>query len=214
MIIQAIGRICRTNQKQKKVYVFAEHDIRNALDLDICNGRLLNSEFLSLIDAVKDMESKGVQCADRIMCPPIYNNIYKGALGEVLGKHIFERYVGLSVEKIADPAIFELFDYKIGNTKVFVDFKHWKLSYAVDADEYLQKIKDKAVACGAECIIVANLIMDEKHKKYSDIRSITSKDNSLKVLVVPALVLDRSDVVEVNSKAVMAVRKCVDGYSG
>ena len=342
MIIQAIGRICRTNQKQKKVYIFAEHDIRNALDLDICDGRLLNPEFLSLIDAVKDMESKSIQCADivrrvdriseranrlihrkflngswtpssmeqwekmrkyvlahptlatddcsnnefgrnmyidfpsvgnqlhysqendfsnisisfesdvahfrkvserdvqldrlmtsydfrsffeengyatefasndRIMCPPIYNNIYKGALGEVLGKHIFESYVGLSVEKITDPAIFELFDCKIGNTKVFVDFKHWKPSYAVDADEYLQKIKDKAVACGAECIIVANLIMEEKHKKYSDIRSITSNDNSLKVLVVPALVLDRSDVVEVNSKAVMAVRKCVDEYA-
>lgn len=55
--------------------------------------------------------------------------------------------------------------------------------------------------------------MEEKHKKYSDIRSITSNDNSLKVLVVPALVLDRSDVVEVNSKAVMAVRKCVDEYA-
>lgn len=341
MIIQAIGRICRTNQKQKKVYIFAEHDIRDALDLDICSGRLLNPEFLSLIDAVKKMESKNVQCADivcradriseranrfihrkflngswtpssmeqwekmreyvlthptlatddcsnnefgrnmyvnfpgvgkqlyysqendfsnisisfesdvahfrevseqearldrlmtsydfrsffdengyatefarndRIMCPPIYNNIYKGALGEVLGKHIFEKYAGLSVEKITDPAIFELFDYKIGNTKVFVDFKHWKPTYAVDAGEYLQKIKDKAIACGAECVIIANLLLDRIYKQYKNVRLNTTTDG-LKILVVPALVLDRSDVVEVNSKAVMAVRKCVDEYS-
>ena len=344
MIIQAIGRICRTNQKQRQVYIFAEHEIRDALDLDICSGRLLNPEFLSLIDAVKNMESKNVQNADivrradriseranhlihrkflngnwtpttmeqwekmreyvlahptlakddnnnnefgrnmyidfpksentlyysqendystisvsfeddvahfrkvseqdarldrlmtsygfrsffeengyatefasndKIMCPPVYNNIYKGALGEVLGKHIFEKYAGLNVEKITDPAIFELFDYKIGNTKVFVDFKHWKPTYAVGADEYLQKIKDKAIACNAKCIIVANLLLDKNYKQYEKVRTITSADASLKILVVPALVLDNgsSGIVEVNSKAVMAVRMCIDEYT-
>ena len=34
------------------------------------------------------------------MTPPMFNNIYKGALGEVVGKYILEQYAGVQVQNI------------------------------------------------------------------------------------------------------------------
>ena len=47
-----------------------------------------------------------------------WNNIYKGALGEVVGKYILEKNLGVSVKEIDDPALFELFDYEIEGTSI------------------------------------------------------------------------------------------------
>ena len=53
-IIQAIGRICRTNQKRKNIYVFADNRIAENIDLSILNDRLLNKEFIALLDKIRE----------------------------------------------------------------------------------------------------------------------------------------------------------------
>lgn len=45
-IVQAIGRICRTNMKQPVIYVFADADICNYFHVGIAENRLLNREVL------------------------------------------------------------------------------------------------------------------------------------------------------------------------
>ena len=36
-----------------------------------------------------------------ILTPPMFNNIYKGALGEVVGKYILEQYAGVTLQECA-----------------------------------------------------------------------------------------------------------------
>ncbi|MCI6699657.1 MAG: hypothetical protein MR488_10940 [Lachnospiraceae bacterium] len=95
---------------------------------------------------------------DYILSPVMFQNIYKGALGEVVGKYILEKYYGLVLEEITDPEVFELFDYQIKGTSVYVDFKHWSESTYFSDEEMLKKIAEKAGRCGAECILAVNLM--------------------------------------------------------
>lgn len=47
-VIQAIGRICRTNQKHKDIYIFADPAIRYLIEPEELKKRPYNHEFLSL----------------------------------------------------------------------------------------------------------------------------------------------------------------------
>lgn len=53
-IVQAIGRMCRTNMKQKQIYIFADAKICELFQVYVADNRLLNPEVLALIEAVKE----------------------------------------------------------------------------------------------------------------------------------------------------------------
>lgn len=64
ILIQAVGRICRTRTKSKnhEVKIYVDNDILSQIDFNILNGRMLNSEFneivkLSNIEGHKDNET-------------------------------------------------------------------------------------------------------------------------------------------------------------
>lgn len=57
-IIQAIGRICRTNLKNKNIYIFADTRIADSIDVSVKKDRFLNREFLALIDEVEKHDYK------------------------------------------------------------------------------------------------------------------------------------------------------------
>lgn len=75
-IVQAIGRICRTNMKQPDIYVFADADICNYFHVGIAENRLLNREVTALIDKINehgaaeipdpDLISQGELCSVRV----------------------------------------------------------------------------------------------------------------------------------------------------
>lgn len=75
-----------------------------------------------------------------IMCPLLYHSIYKGALGEVIGKACFDKY-GIVANQINDFKTFELFDYY--NGQIYYDFKKWDSSFKISEDEQLNKINTK-----------------------------------------------------------------------
>ncbi len=56
-----------------------------------------------------------------MMIPIVYNNIYKGALGEKVGKFLLEQDGSLELLDL-DEDEFEKFDYKTSNG-VYIDFK-------------------------------------------------------------------------------------------
>lgn len=49
VLIQAIGRLCRTNMKSKDIYIFADSHISDYIDDSVLEGRLLNPEFVRLL---------------------------------------------------------------------------------------------------------------------------------------------------------------------
>ena len=93
---------------------------------------------------------------DYILSPPLYNNIYKGALGEVCGKEIFE-YFDIPLEEL-NAEEHELFDFKVKGKPIYVDFKYWKDTTQFDAKEYHNKVAEKANGCkDVRTILIANV---------------------------------------------------------
>ena len=91
-----------------------------------------------------------------IMSPPLYHNIYKGALGEAIGKEIFNYYDIPLIELDNDE--YEMFDYKVKDRPIYVDFKYWKESARFNAKDYYEKVKTKVEKCkDAKTVIIANV---------------------------------------------------------
>lgn len=53
LIIQAVGRICRTGWKSKNVYVFADKSIGDAIDVSLVKGGFYNKEFIALLEKIE-----------------------------------------------------------------------------------------------------------------------------------------------------------------
>ena len=332
-IIQAIGRLCRTNQKNRNIYIFADSQIADVLDYRIDNGRLLNKEFVALLNECRKVASPKVheisfvdraelksvrvnkdiqnlciegswneykinkwrelrklalehptmsayevkqcfaasnyyvalpqknnclfynqdgdfnkvevsfgyrkgfakECAeetrlnrmlsiegvreffeknnyatsfipnDYIMCPTMWNNIYKGALGEVVGRFLFKKLFDIDLVDIEDKEIFELFDYRVKDKPIFVDFKDWSENTNADRDRMVQKIVRKANKCGCKCAIIANIVTTENH------RCKKASHDGLKILAIPAL-YSGSNNLEINIEAYKMIQEALGEY--
>lgn len=98
-----------------------------------------------------------------IMCPSLFKQIYKGALGEVVGRVILEKELGWKIEELNDMSFYEYFDFKMGD--IYFDFKHWD-NFKTDNDTYVKKIEKKLARIkGAKCFVI-NIVkrMDTKPK--------------------------------------------------
>lgn len=333
-IIQAIGRICRTNQKNKDIYIYADDSIAENIDISVVNGRIYNPEFLALVDKVRETGVKSpevisledgaslrsirvnkeiqnmlnnnwteakmdkwkqlrdlvlkyptasaeeasknfiiknfyvqlpepadsyyysqhedynnvsvvfkadkdhsqkvsqegtklndmlrisgipelfkanswatdFQKNDYIMTPPLWNNIYKGALGEVVGKNLMERVLKLSVDDIEDTDLFELFDYKIAGCSIFVDFKNWHEGVTEDKQVMLEKIAQKAEKCNCKCVIVAN-VYSENDWEISEVDV-----HGVHIASLSSLAVESDGVIKMNTETWNVIRRCVDEY--
>ena len=95
-----------------------------------------------------------------LLTPPLFNNIYKGALGEVVGKYILEKYFPIELLELPEEH-FELFDFHLGNG-IYIDFKLWKGNKWLDATEEKEKILHKLESCRGKRAIVINILYDRR----------------------------------------------------
>ncbi|MDE7122421.1 MAG: hypothetical protein K2O42_09720 [Oscillospiraceae bacterium] len=328
IIIQAIGRICRTNQKRQNIYIFADDNIADCLDLSVTDKRILNHEFITLVDKIKDIQKKtqlmetfkdkaelastrasmkidhmlnhewtkttmktwaalrqfvmqhptasekealvnpvyrnyvklpeknnvlyytqdedfheisifftqtqntqilnaentrlprlmkwhvlceyfisqgyatDFQPNDYILSPPLWNNIYKGALGEIVGSFWFQQILGIHLEELTNSDEFELFDFKIEEKKIYIDFKNWSEVTNKSFDEEMDKIKGKAKQCGCHYVIIANMLTRQNYtiQKFTD--------DEVVFLIVPSLLNDtETGTITVNQEAVKKIKE-------
>lgn len=156
-----------------------------------------NLSQLMKISAIKDyFEANGWATSfeenEYIMCPTLFNNIYKGALGEVVGKFLFE-CAKCSLEEIENPSLFEKFDYKVVGKNIYVDFKNWHETTEEDLEKELEKITNKAKECGAKTVVIANILTEKEYpiRTYGD---------EVKIVIIPSLLL-KTDQINTNPKA-------------
>lgn len=112
------------------------------------------------IKSIKEMFEKNgyatrFKRARYVMNPSTFKQLYCGALGEVVGKHIFELGLGWELKDIDDYSKYELFDYKLNN--LYFDFKHWTM-FRIDNDQYVRKVQGKLSRVSGAKAIVINLI--------------------------------------------------------
>lgn len=334
IVIQAIGRICRTNMKSEKIYIFADSRLKERIDLNYCHGKMYNNEFLSLLSVIKSTtdqyldpeeeyltnDAQLISCRsnsfiqhmicngwdensmeqwirlremllvspttsersdengiiynmfvelpredDRIyyiqendfrniqvffskkrgtsevsaeasnlktlmqvdllrdafkkngwansfkpgkyiMSPPLFNNIYRGALGEAAGKILFKYYADVNLKEIEEKEKFEKFDFFVPHSSIYVDFKNWHESSQMPSDRQCLHIVEKAKECGAKCVIIANILAEHKwaiRKKLVD---------DIKIVIIPAL-LSKEKKPNIIEPAWEQIRRCLRDYT-
>lgn len=100
---------------------------------------------------------------DCIILPVVYQNIYKGALGEIAGRAILESN-GIKLTEITDTTKFEKFDFCLANDpNVYIDFKNWSEKDKVNRNEYRNKCLNKLNKIKGKKVFVINLVADNFH---------------------------------------------------
>lgn len=337
MVVQAIGRICRTNMKSPVIHIFYDGEIGKFLNRSLCHSNLLNPEFKALLDslpenkdsetsiqnmeelattqsenclsriikfveegrqgwkldAIKDWQDLRIQvlkypvmtqdqyyeCDERfkpfyielpvdndrvyferegdynfiqvsfsktensetvgataarlslllsiscvkelfekqeyatefkkakyILCPPAFTNIYKGALGEVVGKAIFAQE-GLALEEISNPDLFELFDYKVPGKDIYIDFKHWsEYSAFLPRKEDLQKhIFNKLKKCNGRKALIVNLLAENDYLIHNQ------KLDGLELITIPKLYESNNNIARRNEEKLQSIIDFIRG---
>ena len=92
-----------------------------------------------------------------LMSPILFHNIYKGALGEIAGKFILKKELGIELQPITEPEYFEFFDYRLSEG-VYVDFKNWKFTYLQEREEIRKDILKKLDAIGGKRVYIINIV--------------------------------------------------------
>lgn len=98
-----------------------------------------------------------------LMSPVLFHNIYKGALGEVAGRFILHKELGINLEPITEPGYFEFFDYQLSEG-IYVDFKNWKFTYVQDREEIRKDILRKLECIGAKRVYIINIVSNRNYK--------------------------------------------------
>lgn len=130
---------------------------------------------------------------ENLLLPAVYNNVYKGALGEIVGEFILKHY-GINIEYIKELNEYEKFDYKLND--LYFDFKLMKnTGYDINYTKVRNKLN---LISGKEAIII-NTLGDNK-------MLITNNEN---VLTIPALLDENTG--EVNKKAIDKLYSLIGG---
>lgn len=81
---------------------------------------------------------------NELIMNPIQNiNLYQGILGEISGKFILEDNWNFVLSKFNDFRNTELFDFKVENQNVAVDFKNWDLDHLENRKNALMNVENK-----------------------------------------------------------------------
>jgi len=174
------------NKELKSDYLFAQKGDFSDVTIDYDNDRIVFEEKVKYqgkrVSSVNEEESRLQQILlypgmkeyfvengwatnfgneEKIISPILFQNIYKGALGEVAGKFILKKELGIELKEITDPEKFEFFDYEVAEG-IYVDFKHWKYGYPDERAKKQHEIRNKLKAISGKQVFIINVVADEQ----------------------------------------------------
>ena len=156
-----------TNELVHTYFFRTKDDFRNQLEIsfdqkigaEVSTKGVLLSELMEIHTIrqlfVKEGYAQSFQPNECIISPPLYRNIYLGALGEEIGKHLFALN-GIEL-KLLNEGTYELFDYEISKD-IFVDFKFWGKGTQLEAQPQKEKILSKMDKAGAKKVLIVNIL--------------------------------------------------------
>ena len=124
-----------------------------------------------------------------MISPIVFNNIYKGALGEEVVKALFIEN-GIPISNIEGPKIYEKFDFVINENEktIYIDVKNFsETSMHKDfANEGLsEKLNKKINSLKPDCVAIINLIDEFGEREFLD--KFCGEDNSTKLITCPGI---------------------------
>lgn len=187
---EVISRI--QNNKNKQDWLASNlHEVseENARLSKMLNYPGLREEFIKHAYATSFEEN------DYILSPVLYQNIYKGRLGEFVGRFVIKKELGIDLEELSIEE-FERFDFKRG--KVYIDFKHWRYS-SYGANTITNKILNKLDEVEGKKAIVINIFDENEMDKIIE---------SNRIIEIPALL--ENDGFHANPEAINKIRMCLE----
>jgi hypothetical protein len=158
-------------KEQSNILYYTQKDDYKIVELVPSSNSSVSDKDLKQLMQLSELQTYFIQKAyathfiknDYILAPIIFNNIYKGVLGEIIGKCILTNR-GIQLKELPD-AIFEKFDYVNEAGDVFIDFKFWNENYFVDRDNAVNKIINKiqqveAKGFNVKKVLVINIMAD------------------------------------------------------
>ena len=159
------------SEKKQILYDYGS-DIRNAIKIDAYGTRL--TSLVRVPTVKKAFQEKGYAMSfeknDCMILPVVYQNIYKGALGEVAGRAILEAH-GIKLLEITDATKFEKFDFCLaGDRDIYIDFKNWSEHNTVNRNEYREKCLTKLEKINGKKVFIINVAADsfQIHKSHEN----------------------------------------------
>ncbi|MCF7967009.1 MAG: hypothetical protein K9L79_15955 [Methylobacter tundripaludum] len=148
--------------------------------------------------------------AHYILTPPMFTNIYKGALGEEAGEAVLSHY-GFSFKALPIEH-FERFDglIELSGGQALIDFKHWDLMrWRSVADEIkkevMAKFTSKTRAIGLSRLVVCNLLgdVDDPVLYFDDAFKVCNNPKNASIIALPAILCEKSG--DTNISAILAL---------
>ncbi len=133
-----------------------------------------------------------------ILSPPLFKNIYKGAIGEVLGEFVL-RECGFEPTEMPVEH-FEMFDAVVSE-RVYIDYKHWSSSGFTNEAEQVDHIFGKLRAIGGGMAIIANVL--RRNGDDSEIHSFVK--DGMRIVTIPWLVETSGSEVSYNIEAINVI---------
>ena len=114
---------------------------------------------------------------ENIILPTIFQNIYKGIIGEEVGRYIFS-YNKIQLVEIEDEFKFEKFDFQLKADKdIYVDFKNWSKSTEFNLKDELNHAREKLQMINGKKVIIVNMYFDDEEfivHNYNDVITVSS----------------------------------------
>ncbi|QSX30740.1 hypothetical protein JYB88_03505 [Shewanella cyperi] len=150
------------------------------------------------------------QGASYVLTPPMFINIYLGALGEEVGKAVL-KHQGFKFEPLA-PEHFEAFDEIIvlGDRKALIDFKHWELaSWRSLPDEQrkevMSKFSIKLSALNLNKLVICNMLKqgNEPISYFDSNFNFLPNEVGSSIITLPRLINEQNGGVDIEAIAAL-----------
>lgn len=137
--------------------------------------------------------------ATYILTPPMFTNIYKGALGEEAGEAVLNHY-GFCFKELPIEH-FEQFDglIELSGEQALIDFKHWNLvRWRIKPDELkkeiMTKLVHKARSVNFSKLVVCNLLgeIDDPILYFDEDFKTSTDPTSASIIALPSLLCEKT----------------------
>lgn len=161
---------------ENRYYYYTQKDDYKEIEINFINkkGKIEVSREHAMLDIIENTQELQ-ECVKKyniclefkhpyIMTPVAFNNLYKGALGEVLGRFLIEKYCSCVLKpfEINNGDEYERFDYKLEDNSVYFDFKYYsKRTLETQTQKYLfDKAKTKLSNMTANKALIINIFAE------------------------------------------------------
>lgn len=142
-----------------------------------------------------------------ILTPIVFNNIYKGALGEVFGKYIIEKYCNIELSELSGniDEKYESFDYKCEDFKIYFDFKYYSMNTLKKSRlDIINKAKQKLEKNKLNKALIINIFAESEFSP-----DIIPNDN---VIFIPYLVNSKNqDTSYIDNRMIESIKGLLYG---